>query len=95
MKHIKIKAKTSYYRRLLVAYLIDTDINTVPQIMSETGMPKRTVQDTIKGLKDLDIECEFVGATKNGAYQITSWGAIDKKWIKSHLQHVNNVLKCV
>jgi hypothetical protein len=89
------KTKTSYYRRLLVAYLTDTDTNTVPKIMASTGMPRRTVQDTIKALEELDIECDFVGATKDGAYQITSWGAIDKKWIKSHLQHVKSVLKCI
>ncbi|MGI2115632.1 helix-turn-helix domain-containing protein [Shewanella frigidimarina] len=88
------KTKTSYYRRLYIAYLIDTGISTVPQIMSETAMPRRTVQDTIKSLSELDIICNFVGATKDGSYVIPDWGAINRKWIKTNLQHVNGVLKC-
>lgn len=86
------KTKTTYYRRIYVAYLIDKNINTVPLITEYTGMPRRTAQDTILALNDLDIECRFVGAKKDGKYKITSWGAIQKEWIKKHLKHVKDVL---
>ena len=87
------KTKTSYYRRLLVAYLIDTGINTPPLILEATGMPRRTLQDTIKALAELDIECVDAGGTINKSYSIKSWGAIDRTWIKNNLQHVKDVLE--
>ncbi len=33
------KTKSSFYRRLYVAYLIDSGIASVPEIMAATGMP--------------------------------------------------------
>ena len=87
------KTKTSFYRRLFVAYLIDGRTNTVPAIMEATGMPRRTAQDTIASLPELDIEVEFIGATKNGYYKIKDWGAIDKGWVEKHLKHVKAVLE--
>jgi len=66
------KTKTSYYRRLYVAYLIDTGVNTVPAIIAATGMPRRTAQDTIASIAELDIECVFKGATKDGCYEIVN-----------------------
>lgn len=92
MTPIPTKTKTSFYRRLYVANLIDNGVNTVPQITACTGMPRRTVQDTIKSLAELDIICVFIGATKDGHYEITHWGPIDKHWIQSNLQHIKNVL---
>nr|WP_312018332.1 helix-turn-helix domain-containing protein [Shewanella surugensis] len=89
---IPTKTKTSYYRRLYIAYLIDTGVSTVPQIMLETGMPRRTIQDTIKSLSEIDIICVFIGATKDGHYEITHWGAINQKWITNNLQHIITVL---
>lgn len=86
------KTKTSYYRRLYIAYLIDSGINTVPKIMGVTGMPKRTAQDTIKALAEHDIICIFKGAKKDGYYIISEWAAIKKIWIKNNLQHVKDVL---
>ena len=44
------KTKSSFYRRLYIAHLIDTGIATVPGILEYTGMPRRTAQDTIKSL---------------------------------------------
>lgn len=89
------KTKTSYYRRLLIAYLIDTGTNTVPLLMASTGMPKRTIQDTITALSELDIECVFSGATKNGHYLINAWGAINKNYIKDNLNNISAVLQLI
>lgn len=87
------KTKTSFYRRLYVAYLIDSGIDTVPALMKATGMPRRTAQDTIGALHELNIDCEFNGANKDGGYVIKAWGPIDRKWIAAHLQHIKDVLE--
>ena len=87
------KTKTSYYRRIYVAFLIDSGINTVQGLLDATEMPKRTLQDTLKALSDLDIVIESRGGTKNASYKISSWGAIDKKWIDKNLQHVKRTLE--
>lgn len=87
------KTKTSYYRRLYLAFLIDSGTNTVQGLLEATEMPKRTFQDTLKALSDLDIVLESRGGTKSASYKIQSWGAIDKYWIENNLQHVKAVLK--
>ncbi|RJG10308.1 hypothetical protein D3879_19995 [Pseudomonas cavernicola] len=91
------KTKTSFYRRLYVAYLIDTDVASVPALMDATGMPRRTAQDTISALADLDIDCVFEqqdGARNHtGRYVIRDWGAIDKCWIKANLKQIKAVLE--
>lgn len=91
------KTKSSFYRRLYVAYLIDCQIaSSVPELMEVTGMPRRTAQDTISALADLDIECEFEqqeGARNHaGKYRIRDWGAINRDWITQHLTSIKEVL---
>ena len=91
------KTKSSFYRRLYVAWLIDSELaSSVPALTEATGMPRRTAQDTILALADLDIVCEFEqedGARNHaGQYRIRSWGAIDKSWIGRHVQQIKDVL---
>ena len=90
------KTKSSFYRRLYVAHLIDTGVASVPALMEATGMPRRTAQDTITALADLDIDCAFEqqdgGRHHAGAYVIRNWGAIDKDWISHHLPQIKDVL---
>ncbi|MCD5970569.1 MULTISPECIES: winged helix-turn-helix domain-containing protein [Pseudomonas] len=91
------KTKSSFYRRLYVAYLIDSELaSNVPALVDATGMPRRTAQDTIAALADLDIECEFEqldGARNHaGQYRIRDWGAIDKNWIAGNLAQIKAVL---
>jgi hypothetical protein len=91
------KTKSSFYRRLYVAYLIDSEIaSSVPALTEVTGMPRRTAQDTIAALADLDIVCEFEqldGARNHsGGYRIREWGAIDREWIATHLTQIKTVL---
>lgn len=76
------KTKTSFYRRLLIAHLIDTGTDTLPKIQKEIDIPRRTAQDTINALGELDIECSYVGALKNGHYQIDSWDHLIKNGLK-------------
>ncbi|ONF42619.1 hypothetical protein BTO32_15555 [Marinobacter lutaoensis] len=89
------KTKSSFYRRLYIAYLIESGVNTVPAIVRATGMPRRTAQETILALSELGIRCEFVGPKKTGKYKILNWGPINKKWIKDNLQHIRDVLQCL
>ncbi len=91
------KTKSSFYRRLYVAYLIDSgQASSVPALTDVTGMPRRTAQDTIAALADLDIVCEFEqeGGARNhaGHYRIRSWGAIDRAWIEGNVDSVKRVL---
>lgn len=86
------KTKSSFYRRLLIAALIDKGINTLPLIMAEIDIPRRTTQDTINALEELDIDCRFEGATKNGHYKIHSWGAIDKAWLEANFLKIKTTL---
>ncbi|EFQ60952.1 hypothetical protein PFWH6_5471 [Pseudomonas fluorescens WH6] len=91
------KTKSSFYRRLYVAYLIDSGLaSSVPALTNVTGMPRRTAQDTIAALADLDIVCEFEqqdGARNHaGQYRIRDWGAIDRRWIEDNLASVKRVL---
>lgn len=92
------KTKTSFYRRLYVAYLIDSGVaSNVPALTEATGMPRRTAQDTVAALADLDIVCEFEqeqGARNHaGRYRIHDWGAIDRGWIEGNLQRIKAVLE--
>ena len=91
------KTKSSFYRRLYVAYLIDSQLaSSVPALTEATGMPRRTAQDTIAALADLDIVCEFEqeeGARNHaGHYRIRDWGAIDRGWIAANLAMIKQVL---
>ena len=91
------KTKSSFYRRLYVAWLIDSGVaSSVPALTEVTGMPRRTAQDTLLALADLDILCEFEqqegGRNHAGHYRIHSWGAIDKVWIERHLDSIKQVL---
>ena len=54
------KTKTSFYRRLYVAWLIDSGTAcSVPALMEATGMPRRTAQDTLAALADRGLVMDF------------------------------------
>ena len=91
------KTKTSFYRRLYVAWLIDSgSACSVPALIDATGMPRRTAQDTLAALAELDIDCVFEqhdGERNNaGHYRIQNWGPINRDWIASHLPSIKAVL---
>ncbi|WP_252274207.1 winged helix-turn-helix domain-containing protein [Pseudomonas subflava] len=91
------KTRTSFYRRLYVAWLIDSGAAaSVPALMEATGMPRRTAQDTLAALGELDIVCDFVqqdGARNNaGHYAIRDWGPIDRAWVAAHLAQIKTLL---
>lgn len=82
------KTKTSFYRRIYVAWLIDQNINTVPKIIDATGMPRRTAQDTLAAIHELDIAMENTA----GVYRILTWGAINQDWVAANVAHLKAVL---
>ncbi|MBB2494535.1 winged helix-turn-helix domain-containing protein [Aquipseudomonas ullengensis] len=91
------KTKSSFYRRLYVAWLIDSGVAaSVPALIEATGMPRRTAQDTLLALGELDIECVFEqqeGERNNaGHYVIRNWGAIDKQWVSANLARIKALL---
>jgi hypothetical protein len=91
------KTRTSFYRRLYVAWLIDSgNATNVPALMTATGMPRRTAQDTLNALAELDIDCQFIqesGERNNaGHYSIRSWGPIDPRWVAANLGQIKSVL---
>ena len=90
------KTRTSFYRRLYVAHLISQGTDTVPAIMAATGMPRRTAQDTLSALAELDISCAFEqteGARHlQGHYHISDWGPINPDWIKAQLPDRKSVV---
>ncbi|MCY1290386.1 Winged helix-turn helix [compost metagenome] len=91
------KTRTSFYRRLYVAWLIDSGTATsVPALMAATGMPRRTAQDTLAALAELDIDCQFEQAegerNNAGHYAIRDWGPIDPRWVAAHLPQIKALL---
>lgn len=91
------KTKTSFYRRLYVAWLIDSGTATsVPALTEATGMPRRTAQDTLAALAELDIDCRFhqdAGERHNaGHYEIRDWGPIDRSWVEANLAQIKALL---
>jgi len=91
------KTRSSFYRRLYVAWLIDSGAAcSVPALIAATGMPRRTAQDTLAALAELDIDCVFEqhdGERNNaGHYRIQNWGPINRDWIASHLPSIKAVL---
>ena len=91
------KTRSSFYRRLYVAWLIDSgQATSVPALMAATGMPRRTAQDTLTALEELDIDCQFTQAegerNNAGHYEIRSWGPIDKAWIGANLPRLQQAL---
>lgn len=90
------KTQSSFYRRLYLAHLIERGIASVPAIVAATGMPRRTAQDTLKALEELDVRCEFQptpGERHNsGKYRITNWGPIDRDWVVRHAERLRLTL---
>jgi hypothetical protein len=66
-------------------------------LVEKTGMPKRTIQASMKASEDIGISFEFVqkeGAlNKQGHYVIAGWGDHNKQWIKDNMLNIVDVLQ--
>lgn len=80
------KAALAFQRKLYLAWLISQQPHSLPSLQQATGMPRRTLQDTLKTLADIGIQCDFEqhsGERNNqGHYRITDWGPINPEWVE-------------
>ena len=85
------KTKLAFFRRMYVAYLIDTvQNNQVPDLMIITGFSRRTLQAVIDGLSDYCIACEYV-KTEN-RYVIKDWASVQRQWVLEHIEEIKQEL---
>jgi hypothetical protein len=89
------KQKKAYYRKLYLALLIDGQRHDLHSLERGTGMPRRTLQDSIKAMPDIGIECEFVQdgpKHRHGYYRVVDWGDHRPEWIAQHKHDIEAVL---
>lgn len=86
------KAALAFQRKLYLAWLISRQEHSLLSLQKSTGMPRRTVQDTLKTLDDIGIQCVFEqhsGERNNqGRYRIGDWGPIDPQWLAEHADEI-------
>lgn len=84
------KAAKAFQRKLLIATCINSTPTNLTGLQKITGMPRRTLQDCIKDLDDIGIECSFqqqeTARNNQGEYRIDSWGPIDPTWAQTQLK---------
>lgn len=90
------KAQKAFFRKIYLAYLIDSEQHSARSLMTLTGMPRRTIQDTLADLSDIGIEAQFVqregGRHNDGYYQLDDWGPIRRSWIERQLSQIEQSL---
>mgnify|MGYP000044143474 FL=1 len=91
------KQQRAFFRKLYLSHLISQEPLNVTALQKMTGMPRRTLQDTLKDLGDIGIECSFIqqegGRNNAGYYQVDCWGPIDPSWINNNLARLEAVLE--
>ena len=89
------KQQIAYYRKLYLAHLIANARLDVVGLERETGMPRRTLQDAIKAMADIGIDCRFVQdgpRHRHGYYQVDNWGDHRPEWIAENLVRVRAII---
>lgn len=90
------KASIAFHRKLYLCWLISRENHNLASLQKATGMPRRTLQDTLKTLGDIGISCDFEqldGARNNqGHYRITDWGPIDPGWVDARAGQIADAL---
>jgi len=91
------KQQKAFYRKLYLAHLISTDKHNIPSLEDFTGMPRRTIQDCLKSIGDLNIVCHFTPSEgqrhNHGFLTIDDWGAINPQWVKKNILHIQRTLE--
>ncbi len=77
-----------FLRCELVLALIDTlEKPTLEDIVSEAGLPKRTVHAIFKRLTEQHrVLIERVNGRRHGYYEIADWGNLDRNRVVAHVQ---------
>lgn len=90
------KASLAFHRKLYLCWLISSEEHNLTSLQKATGMPRRTLQDTLKSVDDLGIQCDFEqqdGARNNqGHYRVTDWGPIRPEWIAERADEIADAL---
>ncbi|ACJ27863.1 Conserved hypothetical protein [Shewanella piezotolerans WP3] len=89
------KQQKAFYRKLFIAHQIETESHNLLSLHKLTGMPRRTLQDSIAAFSDLGIDCEFVqdeGRNNSGSYKIADWGPINATWVSQNLAQIEQLL---
>lgn len=90
------KAAKAFQRKLLIAWCIAHYPSNLTGLQKITGMPRRTLQDCIKGLEDIGLACEFMqecsARNNQGQYQITNWGPISPEWVDEQIEALSQSL---
>jgi len=90
------KQQRAFYRKLYLSHLISNGEHNVRSLHLLTGMPRRTLQDTIKDLSDIGISCHFEqqegGRNNAGIYRIDDWGPIRPEWVSDQLPELTEAL---
>lgn len=71
---------TRFCRRVLILLLIENGVDSVARINKATGIPRRTLQDSVKSLGDYGCRIEYSGSRRTGSYKIVDWGGINRQW---------------
>ncbi|MCV6590613.1 MAG: winged helix-turn-helix domain-containing protein [Marinobacterium sp.] len=90
------RQQCAFFRKLYLSHLICKTHHNLTSLQQLTGMPRRTIQDCLKDLSDIGIQCHFTqspgGRHNDGHYQITDWGPIHPEWISQNLELIEKVL---
>jgi hypothetical protein len=85
------KQRRAYCRKLYLAWLITQERHDLASLQRVTGMPRRTLQDTLADLGDIGIVCRFVQdgpRNRHGYYRLVEWGDHDAQWIARNIQAI-------
>lgn len=91
------KQQRAFFRKLYLSYLISSDTHNLTSLQKLTGMPRRTIQDSIKDLSDIGIDCSFEqnegGRHNDGHYRVNHWGPIQPEWIGQNIDRIEAALE--
>lgn len=90
------KQQRAFFRKLYLTHLISQETLNVTALQKMTGMPRRTIQDTLKDLSDIGIYCCFEqqegGRNNAGVYRVENWGPIDPAWVADNIPLLESAL---
>ncbi len=91
------KQQRAFYRKLYLSWLVSQEAHNVSSLQQLTGMPRRTIQDSLKDLSDIGIECSFEqqegGRHNAGHFQLVDWGPIRPEWVAANLEQIKQALE--
>jgi hypothetical protein len=88
MSKIKKNFESNFGRLcVLVWYISQTKSNKV-LLAKLTGSTLVSIPFQIKTLKEIGVRINFVGARKNGYYEIDDWGPINPKWVHKNIEQL-------